>query len=241
MAEDLTTDDDNSKRPLTAPEAKEFERSVDELLSRLDPGATRTLNAKRIGLRSGREREIDVLIEGTLAGSPISISVECKSYNRTVGIGMIDEFVGKLLDLEVEKGVFYSFGRLSAGAHARAKGAFHPQIEVREWSVVEPAFPAWSEDLEEFHIELNCPNENCLMGEVSWTDSFEQERGGDPVVTGTCDSCGTAAYECRDCGEVDTYFHGSLSCYTCGAEYEVTFDHGGDGVEDFQLVKAGEA
>lgn len=226
-----TTDEDNSSKPITSPQWREFERNVADLISKLDTGAIQTRNAKLTGILSGRQREVDVLIEGTLAGSSVRISVECKSYNHSIGIGKIDEFVGKLHDLDVDKGIFYSFGPYSAGARARAAGAYHPKIELREWTLATPAFAPWSDDLAEFSKFGDCANENCLTGDITWGRWGDSE---DPVHAGVCGSCGTWAIRCVECGDLVDVHPGTCECW-CETRYEVTYSRKGDSIEDIHL------
>jgi hypothetical protein len=44
------------------------------------------------------------LARGTVVGLEISVAAECKRYARAIGIGAVDQFVGKLLDLGAERG-----------------------------------------------------------------------------------------------------------------------------------------
>jgi hypothetical protein len=48
-----------------------------------------------------RKREIDVLINGSLAGHPIQIAVECKNYKSIIDVSKIDAYIGKLQDVGI--------------------------------------------------------------------------------------------------------------------------------------------
>lgn len=72
-----------------------------------------------------RKREVDVLITPQLVGDPVPIVIECKNHEKPIGVGLIDEFVGKLQDIEVppERGIFVSSMGFSSGAENRAAKA----------------------------------------------------------------------------------------------------------------------
>ncbi|HNB35651.1 MAG TPA: restriction endonuclease [Anaerolineales bacterium] len=57
-----------------------------------------------------RKREIDVLITSQTAGIPVRIGIECKNEEEKTGVGKIDEFIGKLKDvnLPTQLGIFVS-------------------------------------------------------------------------------------------------------------------------------------
>ncbi len=74
---------------------------------------------------SQRTREIDVLISTFVAGYPVNIPIECKNENKPIGVGKIDEFIGKLQDVGIPKqlGVFVSASGFTKGAITRANDA----------------------------------------------------------------------------------------------------------------------
>lgn len=94
------------------------------------------------------------------------------------------------------------------------EGAIHPKVLLRESVGGSLVIDDWDELLPD------CPNENCLAGMVDWRSS-RQPAGGEDVSWGHCDSCGTFAFTCRDCGEVDSAELGTAECFTCGAKYEL--------------------
>lgn len=73
--------------------------------------------------RSGRTREIDVLITSQVAGFPVRIAIECKNEKKVTNIERIDAFIGKLQDvgIPVQHGVFVSTSRYAKGAVEHAK------------------------------------------------------------------------------------------------------------------------
>jgi hypothetical protein len=61
-------------------------------------------------LNPSHMREIDVLIQGTVAGYTRFVAIECKNLDMPVSVGKIDEFAGKLMDvgIPVQNGVYVS-------------------------------------------------------------------------------------------------------------------------------------
>jgi hypothetical protein len=105
-----------------------YEQAVTSLLAGLDSNADVAHNATVLGRLSGESRQVDVLARGTVIGLEISVAVECKRYNRTIGIGIVDQFVGKLLDLGAERGVLYAYSGFTEAAVHRAFGSSSPSV-----------------------------------------------------------------------------------------------------------------
>ncbi|MEU4954380.1 restriction endonuclease [Streptomyces lavendulae] len=122
-----------------------FEETVTKWVTDLDPRATVTHDARLKGRMSGIERQIDVLISGRLAGTEVKIVFECKRYERSVGLATVEEFIGKLHDLDVDRGVLCVFGSITAPAFSRLARAAHPQVDLYVW---ERPRPRW-EDLQD--------------------------------------------------------------------------------------------
>jgi hypothetical protein len=72
-----------------------------------------------------RRREIDILITQYIIGYPVSIAVECKNENKSIGSPKIDAFIGKLQDVGIplQNGIYVSASGYTKGAIERAKMA----------------------------------------------------------------------------------------------------------------------
>jgi Restriction endonuclease len=105
-----------------------YEQAVSSLLAAMDSNADVAHNAMVLGRLSGESRQVDVLARGTVIGLEINVAVECKRYNRAIGIGIIDQFVGKLLDLGAERGVLYAYSGFTEAAVRRAIGSSSPSV-----------------------------------------------------------------------------------------------------------------
>ncbi len=80
-----------------------------------------------------RQREIDVLISGTVGGYPVKVGIECKNVRSPVGPKLIGEFADKLDDvgLPIRQGVFITASRFTSGALSRAKDLGIQTLEYR--------------------------------------------------------------------------------------------------------------
>ncbi|MFK4267879.1 restriction endonuclease [Streptomyces milbemycinicus] len=107
-----------------------YELSVREMLKALDHTAEVTHNKHVPGRLSSASRQIDVLVTGKIVGLEITVAVECKRHRRPSSIEVVDQFVGKLLDIGADRGVLYSYSGFSASAVRRAIGAHNPSVMV---------------------------------------------------------------------------------------------------------------
>jgi hypothetical protein len=227
---DPSTDDDSAGAPLTEPQWRAFELSVADLVARLDPDAEVEHNATLIGAVSGTARQVDVLITGTLGGVEMRIAVECKRYGKPLGIGQVDEFAGKLIDLGVDRGVLYTLNGVTAGAASRAQAAAQPGIVLKQMADSAPEPPEWSPSLHEFTGFGSCPNDNCYAGDISWREWPQPD--GETIEAGSCDFCGTWAVRCPECEAETGFFISAVRCEGCEREYEMLYDRKGSEVED---------
>jgi hypothetical protein len=197
MAE-INSDDEHEQIEPTAPQWRLFEEEVARVHKELDAKASIRHNVHLIGRKSGTPRQVDVLIEGEIAGQTLRIVAECKRYARKLGIGGVDEFAGKLQDLNVERGLLFTVKGFTAPALKRAEGADVPLIQLRQLDEL-PSHPIDLGSLLALKFG-DCPNENCYTGDVSWREltSAEEEK----LEAGRCDTCGTDAVRCTECGEV---------------------------------------
>lgn len=230
---ETSTDAEHELAPESGPAWKRYEQDIQKALDEMDASNV-THNVTKTGVLSRVERQIDVLIEGRVTGASIRIAVECKHYRKPLGIGKIDEFAGKLADLQMERGILYALNGLTSGARARAEGAF-PQIEVRDLAVSSPPPLPWKEYIEEALKFGDCGNPNCITGEVDWSD-WEQEEG-ETVSAGRCHTCGLWSARCY-CGEVTCFVGRQETCVCCGRTLTLVESRDGD-VED--VIVAGEA
>ena len=144
-----------------------FERQVHQLLAALDESAVVQHNQKVPGRLSMTQRQIDVWVRGHVVGLEITVAVECKRHNRVIDVGVLDQFVGKLLDIGADRGIIYSYSGFTDAAVMRAIGASNPSIMAVALEtpdivshlrgapgypadlLVQEAAPQWVEELDE--------------------------------------------------------------------------------------------
>jgi hypothetical protein len=196
--DDNTTDDENELVEIPPNQWKIFEQSVTDLVARFDGDAVVEHNVKLPGAVSGVPRQVDVLVSGRIGVSQLRIAIECKLYKHKLGIGKIDEFVGKLHDLAVASGVLFCVSGYTSGAEARIKKAIHPAVQLEVLPQVGTVDVDWSEVISRFTGFGDCPNENCYTGDISWQPWPQSD--GSTIEAGSCNMCGTWAVRCQECG-----------------------------------------
>lgn len=223
------------------PEWKAFEKDVANFTANLpDPSPVTTYDARLPGELSQVPRQLDALVEASIGGATINVIIECKKYGKPVDVQVIDAFVGKLIDVGAESGVFYVFDSVTPAARSRAENARHPRVELREYASAMLGFATvWTEDLVDDLIGWDCPNENCYTGSISWQD-FPQADSEYVPLAGYCDSCGTLAIRCAECEEIEFVHGGEYTCMGCGAVYEVELEWKSQELEGVRLVRVGE-
>ena len=239
----------------TAPKWLTYELDVQREVQTMEPLAKVTHDAKLTGTKSGVLRQIDVLAERSMIGAPLRVVVECKRYTKKLGIGKVDEFVGKLIDTGAQMGILYAYSGVTPGAQARADGQDQPSVTVRDLAVLvatttivsslsetgplslELAGPlqspgaAWGNDALRALGYEPCANENCHDPEVGLSPWPSGE------CAGYCDSCGSLNHQCSICHEVDIV-DGRSTCFGCGSIFDTAHDSDAL-VDDIVLVEVG--
>ncbi|MFF1652903.1 restriction endonuclease [Streptomyces sp. NPDC058255] len=125
----VTEGDSEPRRPRSARHRwREYEQEVATLVDSLDAGTSVQHNRYAVGRISGVRRQLDAVVEGHLAGQHVSIVIEAKLYKRSVSIGTIDEFIGKMLDVGCDRGVLYAAGGFIDRELSRAGNARNPAV-----------------------------------------------------------------------------------------------------------------
>lgn len=126
---------------------RDYENLVAKIVESLDEKASIRRNVRRRGVVSGRLRQIDVFAHGTFLRQKIEVLVECKLHSKKIGIGGVDELIGKCLDVGVDHAMLYSAKGFTADALARARGARFPKVTLVESEPEEEA--SFSQALED--------------------------------------------------------------------------------------------
>lgn len=140
----------SAERAPTDPKWRVYEKAVAEYVRQLDPGVTVEHDQRLPGLLSGRPRQIDVLVRGKLAGETILIVWECKDYTRAVGLGTVEEFIAKLVDVGANKGVLIASSGFTEAAIRRLENTTQPRVNAYMFQVGPPPPKARYEDLDDW-------------------------------------------------------------------------------------------
>ncbi|NLG39344.1 MAG: restriction endonuclease [Fibrobacter sp.] len=97
-----------------------YEKELFDYFKTSYPDAVITFNAKRIGRYSKRERQIDILVEDTIADYPVSLIVDAKHFRRNVDVKHVESFIAMVEDLEAERGLLITSKGFSTAAINRA-------------------------------------------------------------------------------------------------------------------------
>ena len=243
QGEKTTDDDAELVEDKTTPAWRQFELDVVTTLKNIDPHAQVLHDQRTVGVFSGVERQLDATAGKKIADAQIDLIIECKQYKNKLGIGKIDEFVGKLIDVGCSHGILYATNGVTEPARRRAEASRNPRITLRDIGDIVRAADDSAQTLKNLDDFLlsnavdfseiveeavfgNCTAENCHFGEVNL-----QEIDG--IMAGYCDSCGQFHVQCACCEEiVEIYSFSSSECFTCGAQYEVISYKGDvDGLE----------
>ncbi len=98
-----------------------YEAYIFGLLQRRFLGARVSPNVRLPGMKTGRPRQIDVLVERNLGGLDLKIAFDCKCYKRKVNVKDVEGFLGMLDDIRVSKGVLVTKKGYSKTAYERAR------------------------------------------------------------------------------------------------------------------------
>lgn len=99
---------------------KEYEIYITRHFQKLFPETSIQHNVRRKGLISKTKRQIDILIEGKIAGFDLSIIVDCKYFNKKVDVKDVESFLSFLQDLKASKGILITNNGYSEAAYNRA-------------------------------------------------------------------------------------------------------------------------
>lgn len=100
---------------------QEYEIYITKHLQRLFPESSITHNVRLEGLISKTKRQVDILVEGKVAGFNIRIVIDCKYFNKKVDVKDVESFLSFLQDLKASKGILITNNGYSQAAYNRAE------------------------------------------------------------------------------------------------------------------------
>jgi len=99
---------------------KEYEEEIFENFKSAYPNTKISYNQKIVGRYSKTERQIDVLIEGRIAGKKIRLVLDGKYYSENVDVKAVDSFISMVEDIDAAQGILITSKGYSDAAINRA-------------------------------------------------------------------------------------------------------------------------
>jgi hypothetical protein len=180
----------NTPPSVDDPRWRIFEKVVADLTAEY-PDCEVLQDHKVKGQRSGIPRQVDVWVNGKVAGCEVKLVIECKCHRNKIGIKDVDAFYGFLDDVGANKGVLVATSGFTKGAEARAKGA-DIRLDIKDLDEAEEI--DWTE-----YLGRNCQSWCQCWGSVNWDYSENDTR------MGHCSECGEFHIHCGHCGHTATY------------------------------------
>ncbi len=142
----------------------EFEELITVIHKKIDKDADVQMDQRIKGVNSKIDRQVDVLLTTRLCLYPLKVAIECKNLKRRVDVGVVDGFIGKLKDIEANKGILISKSGFTKGAINLAKEnqiallGYRQAVEV-DWN----RFTANESWIKIYHIETDLPSLNVTV------------------------------------------------------------------------------
>ncbi|MFO7556017.1 MAG: restriction endonuclease [Desulfobacterales bacterium] len=102
---------------------KRFENLSAQIQRSLSPSAVVTQNERVRGKITGVKRELDIVVRVSSGQFELLIVIDCKDYNKKVDVQDVESFMGKLKDVEANKGALVAAKGYTDAAKKMAKDA----------------------------------------------------------------------------------------------------------------------
>lgn len=99
---------------------KKYEEEIFENFRHAYPDAKISFNQKILGRYSKIERQIDVLIEGRIAGKNFRLIIDGKYYSKNIDVKEVESFLGMIKDVDAVQGLLITSRGYSQAAINRA-------------------------------------------------------------------------------------------------------------------------
>lgn len=109
---------------------KQFEKEILDEFRQVYPDATILPNQFIVGRKTGKRRQVDILIEDYIAGVHFQIVVDCKSYMRKVDVKKVESFIGMMDDLGAQYGIIVTQKGYTSTALLRAHNESNVRVEL---------------------------------------------------------------------------------------------------------------
>lgn len=111
----------------------EYEQEVLEYLQTKFVGSTITRDVKLPGKLSNTPRQIDILIDSQIADMHVRVAVECKRWKSKLNVQDVGEFVDKLRDIGISRGMMIARQGYTKAAYQRALSENDLQLHILDF------------------------------------------------------------------------------------------------------------
>lgn len=120
------------RKERTLSEYRDYENGVADVLAFLaGDSATVERNVRLPGQRSGRPRQIDVVVRGRIFGmADATVIVDCKRWHTPVDVKAIETFIGMIEDVGADVGMLMTTSGSTGTARERARAERGVHLEV---------------------------------------------------------------------------------------------------------------
>lgn len=157
---------------MMASDGKDLEILVAKIQAQLAPGASVQHDVHLPGKKSGRSRQIDVLVKQQVGQYEMTIAVDCKDYAKPVDVKGVEEFFGLIDDVGVNKGALVCPAGFTKAAKERATGyqidLYSPvDTDPHKWQarLTIPALCDFREAAISFRVQFSAPMPMRLAGD----------------------------------------------------------------------------
>lgn len=109
---------------------KNYEHYIYYTFKNKYPESDIVFNKKIKGIISGRSRQIDLFIEGAVAGENMTIIVDCKYFDKKIDIKIVESFLGFVKDVKGNKGILITNKGFTKSAYNRAYNDQNADIKL---------------------------------------------------------------------------------------------------------------
>jgi hypothetical protein len=162
--------------------SRELEILVQKIQQQLAPTAAVLHDVKLDGRRSGRKRQIDVLVREQVGQYDIKIIIDCKDYNVPIDVKDVEQFYGLFEDVGAQKGVLVCPKGFTKTAKTRAEGLqidlYSPvDTNAHKWrvKVTIPAICDFRNVKMSFELSVSAPFSFQLMGDFTKQMIFDND------------------------------------------------------------------
>jgi hypothetical protein len=82
------------------------------------------------GVISGRVRQVDLFIEGEVAGEKLTLIIDCKYFNKKIDIKLVESFLGFVKDVKGNRGILITNKGFTKSAFNRANNDQNNDIKL---------------------------------------------------------------------------------------------------------------